>query len=109
MRVHEPAPQTSVETINHFGELAERGGSAEQAARAWTEEGFDDAATASWLEARCFAPEAARELAELGVAPKQAAVRTRDGGDGAIETIAHKVASGDLSARQGAARCLSSR
>ena len=40
--------------------------------------------------------------------PKQAAVRTRDGG-GDVDTIAYKVANGELTARQGAARSLSSR
>ncbi len=50
-----------------------------------------------------------RALAGLGVTPEQAAVRTRDGGDGYIDTIAYKVANGDLTPRQGAARTLSSR
>ena len=65
--------------------------------------------TERWLKARCFDPDAARALTELGVAPEQAATRTRDGGDGNIDTIAHKVAAGDLTARQGAVRSLSSR
>ncbi|MEA2196621.1 MAG: hypothetical protein QOJ25_672, partial [Solirubrobacteraceae bacterium] len=41
--------------------------------------------------------------------PEQAATRTRDGGDGSLETIAYKVAAGDLTPRQGAVRSLSSR
>jgi hypothetical protein len=48
-----------------------------------------------------FDPGAALVLAELGVSPEQAAVRTRDGG-GDIDTVAHKVANGDLTARGGA-------
>mgnify|MGYP003622988526 CR=1 FL=1 len=48
-------------------------------------------------------------LAELGVTPEQAAVRTRDGGEGHIDTIGWKVANRDLTPRQGAARSLSSR
>lgn len=79
------------------------------AAQAWTDAGFDDEMAARWLEARCFDAPAARALAELDVAPEQAAVRTRDGGDGYVDTIAYKVAAGDLTARQGAARSLSSR
>jgi hypothetical protein len=109
MRVYEPPAKTSVETIRRYGELADRGGAAEAAAQAWTGAGFDDEMTARWLAARCFDPQAARALAELGVTPKQATVRTRDGGGDYIDTIAHKVANGELTPRQGAARTLSSR
>ncbi len=109
MKVYEPAPRTGSETIRRYGELAERGASAEIAAEQWTEAGFDDALTARWLQARCFDPQAARGLSELGVTPEQSAVRTRDGGGGYIDTIGFKVAQGDLTARQGAARTLSSR
>lgn len=108
MKVHYPPARTSVETIKRYGELADRGGDAEAAAKAWSDAGFDDAMTARWLDARCFDPDAARALADLGVKPEQAAVRTRDGGD-YRETVAYKVANGDLTARGGWARCLSSR
>ncbi len=100
---------TSVDTIARFGELADRGGDPAVAAKAWTDAGFDDEETAKWLEARCFDPEAARDLADLAVTPGQAAKRTRDGKRDYIDTIAFKVADGDLSARQGAARAGSSR
>jgi hypothetical protein len=109
MKIYEPTPKTNVETIRKWGELADRGGSAESATERWTDAGFDDEMTARWLQARCFDPHAARGLSELGVTPEQSAVRTRDGGGGDIETIAYKVATGDLTARQGAARALSSR
>ncbi len=109
MKIYEPTAKTSVETIKRYGEFADRGSAAEAAARAWTDAGFDDVMTARWLEARCFDAEAARALAELGVTPEQAAVRTRDGGDGYIDTIAFKVADEALTPRQAAARCLSSR
>lgn len=109
MRIYEPPGKTSVETIKRYGELADRGGSPEAAAQAWTEAEFGDETTAKWLEARCFDPKAARALADLGVTPGQASARTRDGGDRSIGTIAHKVANGDLTPRQGAARCMSSR
>jgi len=109
VEIYEPAARTSVETIRRYGEFADRGDAAEIAARAWTDAGFDDESTARWLEARCFDAEAARALAELGVTSGQAATRTRDGGDGSIATIAYKVANGDLTPRQGAARSLSSR
>jgi hypothetical protein len=108
MKVYELPVKTHAETIRRFGELADRGGAADVAAQAWTKAGFGDEMTARWLQARCFEPDAARALTELGVTPEQAAVRTRDGGD-YIDTIAHKVAAGALTARQGAVRCLSSR
>ncbi len=109
MKVYGPPVKTNVETIEKHADLAQRGGDAATAARAWTEAGFDDQTTARWLEARCFDPQAARALVDMGVTPQQAATRTRDGGDGKLDTIAHKVANGDLTPRQGAARSMSSR
>ena len=107
MEEYWPAPKTNVETVRQHAELID-GDDADAVAQAWTDAGFDDEATSRWLEARCFDAQAARALADAGVTPAQAAKRTRDGG-GYIDTIAYKVASGDLTARQGAARCLSSR
>ena len=76
----------------------------------WSDAGFDDKATARWLDARCFDPQASAGLDDLGVTPTQAAKRTRDGaGERYIDTIAFKVSKGHLSARQGAARADSSR
>jgi hypothetical protein len=109
MRVYGPTPETGPATIRRYGELAAPGGDPAAAARDWTQAGFDDEATARWLEARCFDPAAARALAELDVTPFQATKRTRDGRGEYIDTIGYKVARGDLTARQGAARCLSSR
>lgn len=108
MRIYELPVSTHRSTIERFGELADRGGEPAAAAEAWTKAGFGDEDTARWLGARCFDPEAARALTDLGVRPEQAAVRTRDGGD-YLDTIAYKVAAGDLTARQGAVRSLSSR
>ncbi|MDQ6775687.1 MAG: hypothetical protein M3071_05565 [Actinomycetota bacterium] len=108
MKIYELPVKTHRETIEKFGELADRGGSADVAAQAWTKAGFGDEMTERWLKAKCFDPEAARALTDLGVLPEQAAVRTRDGG-GSINTIAYKVAAGDLTPRQGAVRSLSSR
>jgi len=103
------AAKTRAETILRYGELADRGGDAHAAAKAWTDAGFDDEQTALWLDARCFDPQAARTLAGLSVSPGQASKRTRDGRGDYLDTIAFKVANGDLSARQGAARAMSSR
>ena len=108
MEIYEAPARTSGATIRRYGAFADRGKGADAAARAWTEAGFDDALTARWLDARCFDAESARALGELGVSPEQAAVRTGDG-TGGVDTLAHKVANGDLTARQAAARSLSSR
>lgn len=108
--MHWGAARTSVDTIHRYGDLADQGGDAATVAEAWTAAEFDDETTALWLDARCFDPESARELADLGVTPAQASKRTRDGAGGDyIDTIAYKVAKGHLSARQGAARAASSR
>jgi hypothetical protein len=101
--------RTSADTIARFADLGEQVGDPTDAAKAWTAAGFDDEETAKWLQARCFDPASARELAELRVTPAQASKRTRDGKRDYIDTIAFKVASGDLSPRQGAARASSSR
>jgi len=106
---HWSKARTRVDTITRFGELAERGEDPAVMAKAWSDAGFDDEETAKWLEARCFDPQSARELADLAVTPGQATKRTRDGRRDYLDTIAFKVASGDLSARQGAARAASSR
>ncbi len=103
------APRVSVDTIKRYGELADRGEDPTVAAKAWAAAGFDDEQTARWLEARCFDPQAARDLDDLAITPGQASRRTRDGRRDYRDTIAFKVASGDLSARQGAARADSSR
>ncbi len=91
MEIYEPAVRTGAETIKRYPQLADRGDGAEVAAQAWTEAAFSDEMTARWLEARCFDAQAARALADLGVTPQQAAVRTRDGG-GYTDTIGYKVA-----------------
>ena len=109
MGYHWSQSRTRADTITRFGELADRGEDPAVAAKAWSAAGFDDEETARWLEARCFDPRAARDLADLAVTPGQASKRTRDGRRDYLDTIAFKVASGDLSARQGAARADSSR
>ena len=108
MKEYWPAPKTGAETISRYAELIEADADPDAVAQAWTDAGFDDETAARWLDARCFDAQAARALADMGVIPEQAANRTRDGGGG-VDTIAFKVANGDLTARQGAARCLSSR
>ncbi|MEA2297983.1 MAG: hypothetical protein QOF77_919 [Solirubrobacteraceae bacterium] len=109
MRVYGPTPETSAETIERYGELADRGADPAVVAQGWTDAGFDDAATSRWLDARCFDAAAARALAELDITPNQSSKRTRDGKGDYIDTIGYKVANGDLTPRQAAARAISSR
>lgn len=108
MKEYWPAPKTDEQTIRQFEELLDGEEDPAALAKAWTDAGFDDEDTVRWLKARCYDAQAARSLADMGVLPEQAAKRTRDGG-GYVDTIGYKVAHGDLTARQGAARCLSSR
>lgn len=95
--------------MSRYGDLADRGDGLPAAAKAWTAAGFDDEGATMWLESRCFDPQAARDLTDLAVSAAQASKRTRDGRRDYLDTIAFKVSSGDLSARQGAARAASSR
>jgi hypothetical protein len=50
----------------------------------------------AWLEARCFDPEAAEDMDEVGVTPDMASVRTDAGSGGYVDTVGYKVAAGDL-------------
>ncbi|MCA1683410.1 MAG: hypothetical protein LC685_05440, partial [Actinobacteria bacterium] len=89
--MHWGAARTSIDTIRAHGELADRGEDPAVAAQAWTDAGFDDETADAWLRARCFDPQGARDLADLGVTPGQASKRTRDGaGESYIDTIAYK-------------------
>lgn len=109
MEIYEPRRSTGPQTISRYGSLADFAGDATAAAQAWTDAGFDDPTTARWLKSRCFDAAAARALADLAVTPEQAAKRTRDGSGDYADAIAYKVAAGDLTPRQAAARCMSSR
>jgi hypothetical protein len=66
--------------------------------RAWQTAGFDDPdEIADWLAARCPTPAVAQRLEQLGFTPAQAALRTRAGAGDYEDTIAGKLARGDLS------------
>ena len=108
MEEYWPAPKTDAETIKRHADLIEGGGDAGSVARAWTDAGFDDETTARWLKARCFDAQAARAPAVDGATTGQAPKRTRHGSRHA-DTTGYKAPNGDLTPRQGAARCLSSR
>ncbi len=86
------------ETLARYGDDALRGAETiEAAARNWLDAGFADAEEIDdWLGARCFNPHYARSLDAAGFTPEQAALRTRQGRADYEETIAYKLAAGDL-------------
>lgn len=83
--------------LERHGEAALAPAPAETAARRWAECGFTDADDVdSWLAARCFDPAHAESLEAAGFTPEQAALRTAAGRGGYEDTVAHKLARGDL-------------
>ena len=85
------------ETLARYGDEATGSRAPEQAALSWIDAGFDAEEAGEWLAARCFAPQTARSLELAGFTPEQAALRTTRGAADYGETIAYKVARGDLS------------
>jgi hypothetical protein len=77
----------------HFAHAGDPGGTAE----AWEEVGLDAHEVDEWLEARCFSPAAARDLADAGVTPDMARMRTSAGAGDYVDTVGFKVSDGDLS------------
>ncbi len=65
-------------------------------AEAWEETGLDAAQVEEWLNARCFNPSAAEDMADVGITPQMAMMKTEAGSGDYVETVAFKVATGDL-------------
>ena len=85
------------EVLEASGEAALDGAPAESVAYRWLAHGFTDPEeVADWLAARCFRPDLAHELDRAGLTPEQAARRTAAGGGGYEDTVASKIARGDL-------------
>ena len=83
------------DVIERHGYLA-HGGDPDAASEAWEETGMEPGEVEGWLEARCFDPEAAEDMDEIGITPDMASVRTDAGSGGYVDTVGHKVAAGDL-------------
>jgi hypothetical protein len=81
--------------IDKYGYFA-HGGNPEDAAETWAESGFGADEVDEWLRARCFHPSAARDLADAGLTPEMAAMRTNAGAGDYVDTVGFKVADGDL-------------
>ncbi len=83
--------------LTAHGEVALQGAPAASVAYDWLAHGFDDAEEIDeWLRARCFRARHARELERAGFTPAQAAQRTNAGRVAYTDTIAYKLAQGDL-------------
>ncbi len=99
MRGARPAPNfvamTVRDVIEHHGHFA-HGGNPDETAEAWVEAGFEAHEVDEWLNARCFDPSAARDLADAGVAAVDARLRTAAGAGDYTDAVGFKVAAGDL-------------
>jgi hypothetical protein len=83
--------------LAQYGEAALQGAPPESVAYDWLAAGFDDAEEIDeWLAARCFRARHARALEQAGFTPAQAALRTTAGRGDYEDTIAYKLAQGDL-------------
>jgi hypothetical protein len=85
------------EALERCGDAALGGAPTEAVAYRWLAHGFTDVEEVEgWLAARCFEPDRAHELERAGFTPEQAALRTGAGRGGYEDTVAYKVARGDL-------------
>lgn len=80
-----------IEAHGHFA----HGGNPD-AAETWADIGFEADEVEEWLRARCFDPNAARDLADAGVTPELAATRTEVGRGDYVDTVGFKVSDGDI-------------
>ena len=90
------------DVIERYGYLAHRG-DLDAASEAWEETGMESGEVEGWLEARCFDPEAAEDMDDVGITPDRASVRTDAGTGGYVDTVGYKVAAGDLTLEEACA------
>lgn len=83
------------DVIEEHGHFA-HGGNPDDAAETWSESGFEAHEVDEWLQARCFDPSAARDLADAGVTPEMARMKTSAGSEEFVDTVGFKVSTGDL-------------
>lgn len=89
------ACMTIRDVIERHGYTA-HGGDPDAIAESWEETGIDAAEIDEWLRARCYSPEAAEDMADAGVTPEMAIMKTDAGSGDYVDTVAFKVATGDL-------------
>ncbi|HEY7255748.1 MAG TPA: hypothetical protein VH476_03605 [Solirubrobacterales bacterium] len=83
------------DVIERHGHFA-HGGNPDDTTEAWLEAGFEPAEVDEWLNARCFDPSSARDLADAGVSSFDAGMKTETGGGDYTDTVGFKVSAGDL-------------
>ena len=83
------------DVIESHGNFA-HGGNPDDAAETWLEVGFDAHEVEEWLRARCFDPNTARDLADAGVTPEMASIKTEAGRGDYVDTVGFKVSDNDL-------------
>lgn len=66
------------DVIERHGHFA-HGGNPDDTAETWIESGFEAHEVEEWLSARCFDPNVARDLADAGVSPVDARMKTGAG------------------------------
>jgi hypothetical protein len=81
-----------IESHGHFA----HGGNPDGTAETWAESGFETHEVDEWLNARCFDPNAARDLADAGVNAADARMKTEAGAGDFTDTVGFKVSAGDL-------------
>lgn len=81
-----------IERHGHFAHW----GNPDDTSETWAESGFEAHEVDEWLNARCFDPAAARDLADAGVRAIDAAMKTDAGSGDYTDTIGFKVSVGDL-------------
>lgn len=83
------------DVVDHHGHFAHLG-NPDDAAETWAAAGFDAHEVDAWLKAGCFSPGFARDLADAGLTPDLAAMRTGAGAGDYVESVGFKVSDGDL-------------
>ena len=81
-----------IEKHGHFAP----GGNPDDTAETWAESGFEAHEVDEWLAARCFDPSCARDLADAGVTPDMARMKTGAGSGDYVDTVGFKVSTSDL-------------
>jgi hypothetical protein len=83
------------DVIERHGYFAHRGDPA-WACEVWEETGFEAGEVDEWLNARCFDPDAAEDMDDVGINPEMASMQTEAGNGDYVDTVGYKVAAGDL-------------
>ena len=83
------------DVVERHGEFA-HGGDPQSSVEAWEETGLSAAEVGEWLASRCFDPGAAEDMADAGITAEMAAMHTHAGSGGYADTVAFKVAAGDI-------------